>query len=141
MIYLDTSAFLKLYVREEGSESVQSALESQDQPLPVPEVLEWEFLNALRLKVFWGELDGPTVDHLIALFDDRLLRGQYVVPEINRDRLTADVRELTVNTQTIGARTLDIVHVALAQQLQVSAFLTFDDRQRAVAESAGVILG
>ena len=141
MIYLDTSAFLKLYVREEGSESVQSALESQDQPLPVPEVLEWEFLNALGLKIFWGELDGPTVDHLIALFDDRLLRGQYVVPEINRDRLTADVRELTVNTQTIGARTLDIVHVALAQQLQVSAFLTFDDRQRALAESAGVILG
>lgn len=141
MIYLDTSAFLKLYVREEGSESVQSALESQDQPIPVPEVLQWELLNALRLKVFWAELDGPTVDHLVALFDDRLLRGQYLVPEINRDRLNADVRELTVTTQTIGARTLDIVHVALARQLQVSAFLTFDDRQRALAESAGVVLG
>jgi len=71
VIYLDTSAFLKLYIREEGSESVQATIESQDQPLPVADVLQWEFFNALRLKVFWQEMDDATVDHLFALFDDR----------------------------------------------------------------------
>lgn len=141
MIYLDTSAFLKLYVREAGSESVQRALESQDHPIPLSDVLRWEFMNALRLKVFWGELDGPTVDHLLVLFDDRLVRGQYVVPEIERDRLTSDVRKLTLYTQTVGSRTLDLVHVAVALQLQVDAFFTFDDRQRALAEKVGLVVG
>lgn len=141
MIYLDTSAFLKLYIREDGSESVQGALESQDEPIPVLDVLEWEFVNALRLKVFWGELDGPTVNHLVALFDDRLLRGQYVVADIDRDRLTTDVRVLSMHTQTVGSRTLDVVHVAIAHQLQVNAFITFDDRQRALARTAGLAVG
>lgn len=105
MIYLDTSAFLKLCVREAGSESVQHPLESQDYPIPLSDVLRWEFMNALLLKVFWGELDGPTVDELLVLFDDRLVHGQYVVPEIERDLLTSDVRKLTHYTQTVGAPT------------------------------------
>lgn len=141
MIYLDTSAFLKLYIRENGSESVQRALESQDQPLPVPDVLQWELVNALRLKVFWGELEARTVDQLVALFDDRLLRGQYVAVEINRGRLTTDIRELSRHTETVGSRTLDVVHVAVALQLQVNAFITFDARQRTLADAAGLVLG
>ena len=140
MIYLDTSALLKLYIREPGSESVQHALESQEQPVPVPDLLHWEFVNALRLKVFWGEVDSRTVDHLVALFDDRVLRGQYVVPEIDRARLTTDVRELSRHTETIGSRSLDVAHVAVALQLQVSTFLTFDDRQGALAENAGLVV-
>jgi predicted nucleic acid-binding protein len=141
VIYLDTSAFLKLYIREDGSEAVQAAMESQDQPIPIPDLLQWEFLNAMRLKVFWGELDEPTVDHLVALFDDRLLRGQYLTPELDRARVTTDVRELSHHTQAIGSRTLDVVHVAVALQLQPSSFITFDVRQRTLAESAGLVVG
>ncbi len=42
MLYLDTSAFLKLYIREAGSEQVQSMVVSQFEPLPVWEILEME---------------------------------------------------------------------------------------------------
>ncbi|MDA3949538.1 MAG: type II toxin-antitoxin system VapC family toxin [Spirochaeta sp.] len=138
MIYLDTSAFLKLYIREDGSDHVQATIESQDEPLPVVEVLQWEFFNAFRLKVFWGEMDDATVDHLLGLFDDRLRRGQYAVPDIDRARLTTDVREISRHTGTIGCRSLDVVHVAAALQLGVDRFVTFDDRQRALASTVGL---
>jgi len=138
VIYLDTSAFLKLYIREEGSAFVQETIESQDNPLPVAEVLQWEFFNALRLKVFWGEMDDATVDHLLALFDDRMRRGQYAVADIDRLRLTSDVREISRHTGTIGSRSLDVVHVAMAFQLEVDRFVTFDDRQRTLASTVGL---
>jgi predicted nucleic acid-binding protein len=138
VIYLDTSAFLKLYIREAGSTLVQETIESQDEPLPVAEMLQWEFFNALRLKVFRGEMDDATVDHLLALFDDRLRRGQYAVATLDRPRLTADVRKISRHTATIGSPSLDVVHVAAALQLEVDRFVTFDDRQRTLASTVGL---
>lgn len=35
MIYLDTSAFIKLYIKEEQSERVDSIVTSQDELLPI----------------------------------------------------------------------------------------------------------
>ncbi len=138
MIYLDTSAFLKLYVREEGSQFVEDRMRSQDEPLPVVDLLHTEFINALRLKVFWKEIDKPTVDHLIALFDDRLARGQYCVPTLDRVRLLRDARALSEHTPAIGCRTLDVLHVASALQLEAAEFITFGSRQGELARRAGL---
>ena len=138
MIYLDTSAFLKLYLREEGSEFVQRCLEEQDHPVPMPDILRCEFLNALRLKVFWNELTDQTADELLSLFDDRLLRGQYAVVEIDANRRISDFRQLTSHSSTLGCRTLDVLHVATALQLGPDRFITFDDRQRMLAAASGL---
>jgi uncharacterized protein len=138
VIYLDTSAFLKLYVREEESQFVEQRIQSQDEPVPVTDLLQSEFVNALRLKVYWEELDAPTADHLIALFDDRLVRGQYFVPTVDRIRLLQDARELSGHTPSIGCRTLDILHVAFALQLEPAEFITFDSRQAELARRAGL---
>lgn len=138
VIYLDTSAFLKLYVREAGSEFVQHCLESQDYPVPIPDILRCEFLNALRLKAYWNELDDSTVDRLLTLFDDRLLRGQYAVVEIDGSRRISDFRQLSAHTVSLGCRTLDILHVATALQLRPRRFITFDQRRRSLAVAAGL---
>ncbi len=138
MIYLDTSAFLKLYIREPESEYVQECVIGQDDPLPVGPYLQTEFFNALMLKVFWNEIDFPTVDHLIALFDDRLRRGQYHVAAVDYPLLLEDCRKLVRHTPKIGCRTLDILHVATALQLTPESFITYDARQRALARAAGL---
>jgi predicted nucleic acid-binding protein len=62
MLYLDTSALLKLYIRETGSEAVHSLVVSQDLPLAIWEIQEAEFINALRLKVFWKEITTENAD-------------------------------------------------------------------------------
>jgi predicted nucleic acid-binding protein len=64
VIYLDTSAFLKLYVREAGSDLVQNLVTSQKDPLPVWEFQQVEMINALRLKVFWKEINADDATRL-----------------------------------------------------------------------------
>lgn len=141
MIYLDTSAFVKLYIRESGSESVQRIIEAQDDPLPVWELLEAEFMNALRLKMFWKELDAESVNRLLHLFVRRRRKGFYFLPEIDRAALMADFRTLSAETPRLGCRTLDILHVACALQVEPTLFLTFDQRQRDLARHAGLDVG
>ncbi|TVP81102.1 MAG: PIN domain-containing protein [Puniceicoccaceae bacterium] len=138
MLYLDTSAFLKLYVREAGSEAVQAMVAAQFEPLPVWEILEMELSNALNLKVFRGELQADESARQYSLFHQRQAKGFYFLPEIRRAELMADFRKLSGLTPRLGCRTMDIIHVACAMQLRPKAFLTFDYRQRELAKTTGV---
>jgi hypothetical protein len=42
------------------------------------------------------------------------------------------------HTSTLGARTLDLLHVAAAFSLKAKTFLTFDRRQFALARASGL---
>lgn len=138
MLYLDTSALLKLYIREPGSEAVQTRVAAQDRPLPIWEIQEAELINALRLKAFWKDITPAQADAQIDLFQSRRLRGLYTFPELRRSELMDTFRQLSAETPRLGCRTMDILHVACALQLGASDFLTFDDRQRALALHAGL---
>ena len=138
MIYLDTSALVKLYLLEKGSEFVQSCVASQDEPLPIWELQEAELTNALHLKVFWNELSVAQAEIQIGYFQDRMKRGLYYFPEIRRADLMHTFHRLSRETPRTGCRTMDILHVACALQLESCRFLTFDDRQRALARIAGL---
>lgn len=138
MIYLDTSAFLKLYLRESGSREVQDLVTAQDDPLPVWDILEGELINALRLKVFWQEITPDQADAQIDLYHQRKRQAFYHVPETDRGALMGAFRNLSRETPRLGCRTLDILHVAFASLLRPRAFVTFDERQRALAAHAGL---
>jgi len=138
MLYLDTSAFLKLYVLEPGSETVQRVVEKRSDPLPVWEIQEMEFVNALELKVFWNEIPIADAKRLIDLFHDRKSRGLYFAPEIKRSELMADFRRLSGYTAENGCRTMDILHVACPCQLKPEQFISFDARQKKLAVHAGL---
>lgn len=136
MIYLDTSALLKLYIREQDSEAVQACVMAQDDPLAVWELQQVELINAFRLKVFWGDITNKQADQGIALFDQRMRRGQYFFPEIDRAELMTTFRSLSRQTSQFGCRTMDILHVACALQLSPRQFISFDERQRRLATHA-----
>lgn len=136
MLYLDTSALLKLYILERGSKAVQARLATQDHPLPVWEIQEFELVNALRLKAFWKEITPAQAEAQIARFDDRKRRGLYYFPEVTRGDLMRTFRTLSTETVRLGCRTMDILHVACAVQIGATEFLTFDERQRTLARHA-----
>ena len=138
MIYLDTSAFLKLYVKEAGSDLVQDQVFSQDEALPLWDLLHAELINAIRLKSFWGELDKDKGSILIGLIDRRLQTGQYFAPNIDRSDLHNRFRRLSEHTADLGCRTMDVLHVACALQLSSDRFISFDERQRNLARQAGL---
>jgi predicted nucleic acid-binding protein len=138
MIYLDTSALLKLYIREEGSEFVQQQVAAQEFPLPVWEIQEAELVNALRLKAFWKEISSPEAVEQIELFQRRRRKGLYFFPEIHRGSLMETFHRLSAETPHTGCRTMDILHVACALEIGASVFISFDQRQRALALDAGL---
>lgn len=138
MIYLDTSALVKLYLLEEGSSVVQNLISSQNDPLPVWELQEMELTNALRLKVFWKEINETDADHQLALFGKRKEKGHYYFPDIDRAALFSTTLRLSAHTPELGCRTLDIMHVACACLLMPNLFVSFDSRQRQLAVKAGL---
>jgi predicted nucleic acid-binding protein len=139
MIYLDTSALIKLYLLEPGSGAVHQAVVGQDEPLPVWELQEMELANALRLKAFRKEIGVKDVEAQLALFARRKERGFYFFPDLDRGELFGVFMRLSAeNTAKLGCRTLDILHVACARLLDPRLFLTADSRQHELAGKAGL---
>ena len=138
MIYLDTSAFIKLYIREEHSEAVNKMVIRQDEPLPVWFLHTLEMRNAFNLKLFRKELMQADVDNLTKLFHDRLQSGIYAAPRLEIGDLAATAIPFTSHTRRLGCRSLDILHVAAAKLIGARRFVTFDDRQRSLAETVGL---
>jgi predicted nucleic acid-binding protein len=137
VIYLDTSAFIKLYLHEEGSAEVHSLVVAQPEPLPVWHFLELEFLNALRFKVFLAEMSPDDVERLISLYLDRKRSGQYFAPHLDPIALHELCLQMTVRTPILGCRALDILHVAAARLCDATVFITADKRQADLAEVEG----
>jgi len=138
VIYLDTSALIKLYLIEKGSETVNDLVLAQDEPLPMWELQEAELVNALRLKVFWGEMSEVESDKLIADFQRRKQSGLYFYPDLDRIQILPYFHKLSMYTQKLGCRTLDILHVSCALIIQADRFVSFDVKQCALAELAGL---
>ena len=140
MIYLDTSAFIKLYLREKGSEEVNRLVVAQQDPLPVWSLVELEFLNALRFKVFLAELSGDQCKSIAALYLDRKRSRQYFAPHIDPIALHELSIMMTERTPIIGCRALDILHVAASRLCDAAMFITADKRQAALAEAEGSVV-
>lgn len=140
MIYLDTSAFLKLYFQEKESEEVQTLLQLQNDPLPVWDILEGELLNAFQLRVFRQEMSPIVAEELTFHYWNRKKKGQYHTPKIDRMALMKIFQELSLHTAMIGCRAMDIFHVAFAVQIQPKVFGSYDLRQRELAQQAGLKL-
>lgn len=138
MIYLDTSALLKLFILEEESEELQNAIMAQDHPLPIWEIQEAELINALRLKAFWKEITAVQAEQQIKLFHLRKNRGMYFFPVIDRQELMDTFVQLSAKTPQLGCRTMDIFHVACAKVIGATKFISYDARQMKLAKYAGL---
>jgi predicted nucleic acid-binding protein len=108
-------------------------------PLPFTWLHHLEFRNALRLRVFRTEIfpfqrDGS----LNALLADLAL-GVLILASPALDGVRTEAERLSaLYTETLGTRSLDILHVATALVLGSKDFLSFDHRQAALAEAAGL---
>jgi predicted nucleic acid-binding protein len=140
MIYLDTSAFIKLYLLEDGSPEVHHLVVSQQEPLPLWHFMELEFYNALRSKVFLSEMSLESVESVLSLYLERKRSGQYFAPRLDPIALHELSLQMTVRTPTLGCRALDILHVAAARLCDASVFVTADKRQAALAAAEGRVV-
>lgn len=126
--YVDSSALLKLYVDEVDSDDAQRLLDAD----PVL-VTGWLTLVEVRRNLA-RLLDGRALSRAREACE-RDLDGMALVNLDERGwRRAADIAEIT------GVRSLDALHLAAAQQLQIGdlAFCTFDLRQANAARQLGL---
>lgn len=128
-IYLDTGAFVKLYVLEPGSEQVQKAVQSLRR-LSFNSLQEAELRNAIRAAVGRGLIKPKAGAQAISNVEEDLRVGRLVTRPHSWEDIWRRAMALgSMHTQTLLCRTLDIVHVALAEQEKAKTMITGDKRQ------------
>ena len=143
--YPDTSFLVSLYIRQIHSPPAAVHFAAMQEPLHVTDLVLYEFRLAVRLAVFraeHGATDIVTRQDAAAAFanletdlaDGALVSVAYDWPAV----LASAERLSTKHGMESGFRAFDILHVATALQLGATEFLTFDGKQRALAESEGL---
>jgi predicted nucleic acid-binding protein len=98
-----------------------------------------EIVNGLALAAFRNTISPEASSDALASFDEDVAEGRYVEADVAwRAVLRRAAMVSRAHTPTIGCRTLDVLHVATALELNVRDFVTFDRRQRQLARVVGL---
>ena len=137
--YFDTSALVPIYIRDDRSEKVQQLLRAHAEPITVTPLHLHELHNAIRLCQFWGHLTPARAADVVQQIerDERDGRLVSVIPPW-AEVYAAGQRLIAAHTPLLGARSLDILHVASALVLAAHDFCGFDERQTKLARAAGL---
>jgi predicted nucleic acid-binding protein len=128
MLYVDSSAFLKRYVDEPGSDRAEEYLLAD---------AEWVTARHTRVEVrrnLGRLLEGRALSSARSGFENDWARTHVVALDDVTCDLAAQIAEAT------GARTLDAMHLAAATRVGTAGltFLTFDLRQAQAARGLGM---
>lgn len=147
--YADTSFLVKLVGREPGSEAAMAVFRRLDFPrlfyLPLHSL---EVTNAVRQRAFHLRLNADPNqragitrerDGALARLERWLARGWLIEATTDWDDGVERARTLSErHTERLGCRAFDLLHVALALELESEAFLTADRLQGDLAQAAGL---
>lgn len=137
MVYADTGFLLSLYLSETTTAAASTAVRRLRAPLPLTSLTRLELRNGLRLAVFRGALREEQRAQCWAQVEEDVASGVYAAVEVPRPDLYGKAILLVdAHGARLGARTLDVLHVAAAAVLGATTFLSFDRRQRALAQAA-----
>lgn len=135
--YADSGFLLALYLEEVYSPLALAVIEARPllwlTPLHIAEVA-----NALALRLFRRQSPAKTIAEAANAFAQDRTAGVYREQTWNAalwDQAANLSRQYSVR---LGTRTLDVLHVAAAMAVQPEFFLSFDRRQRSLANAAGL---
>jgi len=144
-VYADTSFLCSIYRKQVHTPQALAYKETLKSPIPFTRLLEFEFIQAIRLQIFLHESDqikgypARAADQIVADWEADIAAGLNVLVPSDTDAVLRLARTYSLaHTAHGGHRTLDILHVATAVHLRASTFLTFDARQRKLAHHAGL---
>lgn len=138
-LYYDSGVLVKLYVREQMSDAVTAFVASRGEAIGINGLHELEIRNALRLKRFRAEIDSEQLAAALAMLAGDIARRRLIWAAFDW-RLVRDEAERLSGTasETIGTRTIDLLHVAAALSQGVTGLVSLDHRQCAAARLAGL---
>ena len=144
----DTSFLCALYVPLEHSHIATSWMARQTSPLGISPLALYEFRASARLQTFRWQNDHtqgfpPAVAKAaLAKLNANMEAGALTLVSVDfADILDRAERLSAQHCASGGHRSMDVLHVATALHLRAKRFLTFDSRQRKLAQAAGLATG
>lgn len=137
--YADTALLCSLHAPDAHTGRVVAWLQRPRAPLPFTGLHRLEFRNALRLRVFRKEITPEQRELAIQAMLSDIASDVFAHAEPSWPEVLFEAERLSAgHSETIGTRSLDILHVASALVLGAKDFLTFDTRQGTLAKAAGL---
>ncbi|TXH67494.1 MAG: PIN domain-containing protein [Thiothrix sp.] len=134
--YLDTSALAKWYLNEAGSEQFAAWIADQDDThISTLTVTEFRCLLARRERM--KELGAASAQQIFATFEYDIEQSFLLLHEVQNDDLVR-ARQLIDRLANLPLRTLDAMHLAIAERLQVEALASADKVMLESAEYLGM---
>jgi predicted nucleic acid-binding protein len=144
--YADTSFLVKLLTQEPGTTAAVDLFRGIGRPpvffLPLHAL---EVVNAIRQRAFHQRNSLPSSQRAaikresetsLALLEKYISRRAFVEISLDMDLALGRARELSEkHTERLGCRGFDLLHVALALELECEAFLTSDRIQGTLARA------
>lgn len=117
------------------------------EPLHVASPLLFEFNQSVRWQVYLRQKDPAkgyeraTAQAALSKLQLDLVSGAVVVVPVDWADVASIAERLSAQyTWTKGYRGFDVLHVATALHLGVAEFLTFDGKQKELAEAEGLVV-
>ena len=137
-LYLDSSALVKLYVREPETAELSAFVRKSAPPLPFSSLHELELTHALERRREEGDLSTIAVNQITGAIDKDLTQGVLSRPDAEWPGIFA--RAIHLLRQHRGLRSLDALHIGQALESGAVWFVTYDKRQGKAASAEGLKL-
>jgi predicted nucleic acid-binding protein len=136
LIYADTSFFVSVYLTDPHSSRTQALLSPNPEVCVTP-LHRAEWAHAIEQHVFRKTLSSAEALQLHRKFERDCVDSWISVsmPDSSFARCEDLARR---HAAQIGMRTLDTLHVAVALELSVDSFWSFDERQTKLAKMSGL---
>lgn len=106
----------------------------------ISSLVEVEIVNAFELRVFRNEITRKEADQGMLYFDKDIEAGVLRLLPLPEEIFGRATVLSMKHTAQLGARTIDILHVAAAIEYGAKSFCSFDTKQRTTAAAAGLKL-
>jgi predicted nucleic acid-binding protein len=138
-IYTDPSVLALLYLREARTHTVAMWRWRLNGSLPVTHHGRVEIVNAIALAVFRGNLTAEQGTRAWQSLNEDFTEGRLTQVDILWRAALSRSAELSRNfSAELGTRSLDVLHVSCALELELPNFLSFDEKQKALAAKVGL---
>lgn len=98
-----------------------------------------EVINGICLAAHRHAIGGEALADMLASFDEDLADGLYRCADLLWRATLNRAAELSrAHSPKLGTRSLDVLHVASALELEMRFFVTYDQRQAGLARAVGL---
>ena len=137
-IYPDTSFLASLYGADANSLEAIRQITPLKAPLALTPLGELEFVNAFESRISRKESTAAQVTAYSRALHDDIAAGIVSRVPFRPETLDRAIELARQHSRALSARSLDILHVALALEIGATVFLTFDVNQAKLARAAGL---